>query len=225
MLFCGINNFCLLWSACRNLLTWLFLFPLENMAGVIRISLSILLVGGFGKAQIPEPCANATSFLRRECCPTPTNVGSNPGPCGMNLTPPRGECVGIPNGVVDESDPRQNWPLFYFTRVCNCTSNYGGYDCGECAFGYRGTDCSQNYTLQRRSISELSDQEWNTYINQLQMAKSSSTSRYRVITSQPDYNNLAVLQTQPIGVYNLFVWFHHYVAKDNDGMCISRILH
>jgi len=200
------------------------LSPLDDMAGLMRIAVGILFVVGIGKAQIPEPCANAPSFSRKECCPTPTNVGSNPGPCGMNLTPPRGKCVEIPNGVVNESDPRQNWPLFYFTQVCNCTSNYGGYDCGECAFGYRGPNCNQKHTHQRRSISELSDQEWNTYINQLRRAKSSSTSRYRVITSPPDYNNLAALQTQPIGVYNLFVWFHHYVAKDNDGMCISIIV-
>ena len=195
----------------------MILFPLGTMAGLMQIALGILLVAGKGTAQIPEPCANADSFASKECCPIPPNAGA--GPCGMNLSPPRGHCVDISNSMpINGSDPRVNWPRFYFTRVCNCTSNYGGYDCGECAFGYRGDNCDQTYTRRRRSTSELTDQEWNTYITQLRMAKSSSTSRYEVITSQPNYTNLTGLQTQPIGVYNLFVWFHHYIAKDNDGM-------
>ena len=64
----------------------------------------------------------------------------------------------------------------------------------------------------------IADEEWRTYISQLRMAKSSTTSRYRVIISPPDYNNLAELQTVPIGVYHSFIWFHHYVAKDTPGM-------
>ena len=109
---------------------------------------------------------------------------------------------------------------FTFTRICNCSSKYGGYDCGECAFGYRGPNCDQKYIRQRRSTSDLSNQEWSTYIDQLRMAKQSKTSRYRVITSPPDYDNPAAIQTVPIGVYDLFAWFHHYVAKDNDGTTI-----
>ena len=199
------------------------LFPLETMAGLMPMAFGILLVAEIGKAQIPEPCANANSFTSRECCPTPENVGSasNAGPCGSSLTPSRGACVDIPNpydDTVNENDTRQNWPHFYFTRICNCSSNYGGYDCGECAFGYRGPNCDQKYIRQRRSTSELTDEEWRTYISQLRMAKSSTTSRYRVITSPPDYNNLAELQTVPIGVYHSFIWFHHYVAKDTPGM-------
>ena len=124
----------------------------------------------------------------------------------------------IPMITVNENDTRQNWPHFYFTRICNCSSNYGGYDCGECAFGYRGPNCDQKYIRQRRSTSELTDEEWRTYISQLRMAKSSTTYRYRVIISPPDCNNLAELQTVPIGVYHSFIWFHHYVAKDTPCM-------
>ena len=185
------------------------------MAGLMQIALSILLVAGIGKAQIPVPCADAVSLARNECCPIPPNAGQGAGQCGMNLSTPRGHCVDISNDIpIDRSDPRVNWPRFYFTRVCECTSNYSGYDCGECAFGYRGDNCDQTYTRRRRPTSEL---EWTTYIGQLRMAKN-KTSRYRVITSPPDYDNLAALQTQPISVYNLFVWFHHYIAKDNHGM-------
>ena len=185
----------------------------------LTIAFGVLLVAGIGKAQIPTPCANAANFTSRECCPTPTNVSANAGPCGSNLS--RGECVNVPNpygDMVNRSDARQNWPRFYFTRICNCSSKYGGYDCGECAFGYRGPNCDQKYIRQRRSTSDLSNQEWNIYIGQLRMAKQSTTSRYRVITSPPDYDNPAAIETVPIGVYDLFAWFHHYVAKDNDGM-------
>ena len=189
------------------------------MVGLMPIAFGILLIAGVGQAQIPTPCANAANFASRECCPTPTNVGANAGACGSTLN--RGACVNVPNpygDMVNRSDARQNWPRFYFTRICNCSSKYGGYDCGECAFGYRGPNCDQKYIRQRRSTSDLSNQEWSTYINQLQMAKQSNTSRYRVITSPPDYNNPAAIQTVDIGIYDLFVWIHHYVAKDNDGM-------
>ena len=196
-----------------------FFFFLETMAWLPLIALGILLIAGLGEAQIPTPCANAANFASRECCPTPTNVGPNAGACGSNLN--RGACVNVRNPYgdrVNSSDARQNWPHFFFTRICNCSSKYGGYDCGECAFGYRGPNCDQKYIRQRRSTSQLTPEEWTTYISQLRMAKSSTDSRYKVITSPPDYNNPAAIQTVDIGVYDLFVWFHYYVAKDNDGM-------
>lgn len=188
----------------------------------MQIAIGILLVAEMGKAQIPKLCANTENFRSGKCCPEPS---SNAGPCGSNLVPPRGTCSLIRNPYMDnvsesESDPRKNWPFFYFNQTCNCNSNYGGYDCGECAFGYRGPNCDLDIR-RRRSTSELTDQEWTTYINQLQRAKSSTESRYKVITSPPIRRNLAAIQTVDIGVYNLFVWFHHYATKDNDGMHIT----
>ena len=136
------------------------------MVRLLPIAIGILFVAVLGKAQIPTPCANAANFTNRVCCPTP-DIGLDAGPCGSNLN--RGECVSI--GMESTGDPRDNWPRFYFTRVCMCntssSSKYGGYDCGECAFGYRGPNCDQKYIRQRRSTSDLSDQEWSTYIDQL----------------------------------------------------------
>ena len=180
------------------------------------LALGILLVAGLGKAQIPTPCANAANFTNGECCPTP-NIGSDAGPCGSNLN--RGECVSI--GMESTGDPRDNWPRFYFIRVCMCntssSSKYGGYDCGENAFGYRGPNCDQKYIRQRRSTSDLSNQEWSTYIDRLRMAKFDFISRYSVITAPPPAN-LEELQTVPLTVYDLFVWLHHHAARDNDCM-------
>lgn len=192
------------------------------MAGLIQIALGVLLVAVIGKAQIPKPCANEDIISSKECCPIPLALGSNAGSCGKNLSPPRGACVDIQQrhyrDSVNNSDPRQNWPFFYFNRTCNCTSNYGGYDCGECAFGYRGSNCNQTSPLRsRRSINSLSPAEWRKYISQLQMAKSDTDSRYRVIVSQPG----EPLRIESVGVYNLFAWIHHYVAKDNE--CMSTI--
>lgn len=199
-----------------------FFFLLENMAGFLPIALGILLIAGVGKAQIPEPCANAAKFTNRECCPTP-NIGSDAGPCGSNLN--RGECVD--NTMGSTNDPRENWPSFYFNQTCRCSttgrSKYGGYDCGECAFGYRGPNCDQKYIRPRRSASSLSDLEWSTYIDQLRMAKFNFTSRYRVITAPPPAN-LEELETVPLTVYDLFIWLHHYAAKDNDCMYIKELV-
>ena len=156
--------------------------------------------------QIPKPCANDGN-LARECCPTlflPDQTSA--GPCGEDLD--RGKCdiLNLPF-VENEDDERKNWPIQLFERVCNCSGNYDGYDCGECKFGYTGEDCNTPKPRQmRQSLDTLTSESWSTYLEGLRMAKTTK-SRYWVLTQDSTLVNPTI--------YDLFIWIHHFSAKDN----------
>lgn len=197
--------------------------PDQLMVGIMNpaavfLTVSALLLPLSTHSQIPASCADRNSISTKTCCPVPQITGvSDPGPCGKNLG--RGECrlIDEAEDLSDSTtDVRRNWPHF-FTRVCNCSDHYGGYDCGECEFGYRGDDCSERYSRERRSVTALDDAEWRVYIQQLKMAKT-KPSRYVVILNET--KPASELQYATLSVYDFFVWIHHYVAKngrDNGG--------
>ena len=172
---------------------------------------AVTLILQRASAQIPADCADAQSLDTQTCCPN--NCGEADG---------RGVCadVDLPgNYSISSPDARANWP-HYFTRACRCTGNYWGYDCTRCKYGYYGEDCSQQQTLPRRSIQELTNEEWRDYIQILKWTRN-HTSEYVVILNEAQPGNTDI-QTQPIHLYDLFVWLHHYAAKDNentDGKC------
>ena len=79
-----------------------------------------------------------------------------------------------------------------------------------------GEDCSQSMVLPRRPISDLTDSEWAEYISILKMAKDND-SGYFVFLEEPNGADadLTRLPKTLIKLYDLFVWQHHYVTKDN----------
>ena len=168
-------------------------------------------------AIIPVPCATMDSLTRRECCPTPTNLAGNPGPCGADLR--RGSCeqITLPYNRT-ETDVRVNWPIQYFTRACKCNERFGGYDCGECSYAYNDgtTDCEKKTIYSRKSVGEMSRKNWRCYSKALRAIKDNSS---RYMASVADYTDdpQKVLKSlvRPT-TYNLFVWLHHLVAKDNE---------
>ena len=181
-------------------------------------------------SQIPIPCAGTAEMTARKCCPIPE--GTDPGPCGVNNG--RGSCtVAIPDdeNLSFTNDARDNWPYQYFDQTCVCEGKYGGYDCGECDFGYTGDDCSRSVTLERKSTSTLTSTEWTKYLAILKMLKTNQ-SRY-VVVPVTHTQNIAELIGSMVNVthYDLFVWMHHFVAKDNErtkGTCMhvyKRCLH
>ena len=169
-------------------------------------------------AQIPTVCSDAKSLESTICCPTTAD-----GMCGENAN--RGQCVSLtlPPGYSKETtDVRANWP-HYFTQACQCNGNFGGYDCSRCKYGYYGDDCSQFRVLPRRSIHEYTDEEWDEFNEMLRLAKI-YTSDYTVILEEqkPGTSNLSMTS---ISVYDLYVWLHHYAAKDSrdSGKCTCII--
>ena len=113
-------------------------------------------------------------------------------------------------------DVRSNWP-HYFTMVCKCYNNSGGYDCGDCEFGWKGDDCLVNETRRRLPIEDIPDTEWIAYKNTLFEAKRTISTRYVVLADDavPGDANAVINSTRNITIYDLFVWYHHYVAKEN----------
>ena len=176
---------------------------------IIKISIQI------STAQFPTDCMDSVNLKARKCCPE--FDGSE---CGRDDG--RGECRSIT--LPDRSNGvRDGWP-YYFDHVCVCAHNYSGYDCGRCKYGHYGENCNSSKVLNRRSISEYSPQEWEEYVMILNRTKKHQ-SDYSVFLKEPatPSSDPSQLQTSTITLYNLFVWQHHYPAKDSDGKYIVYI--
>lgn len=158
-------------------------------------------------AQIPTACADADSLENLRCCPSTDN-----GVCGG---PSQGSCVmlDVPEGYSSEtSDVRVNWP-HYYTQGCRCTDNYQGYDCSRCKFGFFGDDCSQSQVLPRRPLRDFTEDDWTEYIDILRKTRDYD-SGYVVVLEESVPGN-ASLVTSAVSLYGLYIWRHHYSAKDS----------
>ena len=163
--------------------------------------------------QFPTACMDDTSLQNRRCCPD--NCGGNRGTC-TNIN------IERPTGQYNNLTVRNNWP-HYFTDVCSCIGNYAGFDCSRCKYGYHGSNCNEKIVLPRRSISELTPQEWDEYINTLIMSKSHQ-SGYFVFLEEPtgpNHDLRTLNKTVANSLYDLFIWQHHYAAKDNNDNALA----
>ena len=172
-------------------------------------------------AQIPYPCAYNYTMGSKYCCPVPDLNASSIGACGIELG--RGQCVPVSQMcntdyndsnlslneecMIDSGDERLNWPQKVFTHTCRCNGNYGDYDCGKCQYGYtEESGCTERVTVPRRSITSFSGEEWEVYLELLNKSKHEN-SRCVVLGANQQVSNITT--------YNLFVWLHHYAAKDH----------
>lgn len=183
------------------------------MDGLIFVFLSCALVQ-HASSIIPRPCATVENLRSKECCPDDTD------PCGKSKS--RGECVNVTEPTNNEGDDlRYHWPTRLFNKLCECKDNYSGYDCSECKFGYEmnaAGQCELQPVRVRKSLKML---DWKTYISLLNETKY-TPSRYYVVT---ETFNTAIKQSNDRALmdsifnptlYNLFIWIHHYSAKDNE---------
>ena len=183
-----------------------------NSQNIINLILVVQIGLQISHAQFPSVCVTTENLItNKECCPNLSGRGK----CGVEDG--RGECGEISSESIHKSTTvRDGWP-YYFTRVCMCTGNYAGYDCGRCKYGYHGEDCSNFDKKERKSISEYNVNDWKKYVDILKKSKTYN-SDYMVFLKEPEqetYNNITQLQPTPINLYDLFVWQHHYAAKDN----------
>ena len=170
------------------------------------------------RAIVPIQCANLESLQSRSCCPTPAGL-PGAGPCGAGLG--RGSCrpVAVPDSQFDphQTDVRVRWPIQYFNSTCACSERFGGVDCGECSYAYNdGTrDCEKKTILPRKSVGDLTDQEWKDYVAALKIIKF-NPARYVVSTKNFTTDLELVLESmvRPT-TYDLFIWIHYQAAKDN----------
>lgn len=174
------------------------------LAGASAVAAILLLQST--SAQIPTVCSDADSLENTICCPTTTD-----GVCGENAN--RGQCVSLATSPRnDTADVRANWP-HYFTQICQCTGNYGGYDCSRCKFGYYGENCSQFQVLPRRPLRNYTDEEWSELNRILRLTKTYESDYVIILEEQVAGTSNQTMVN--VSLYNLYVWIHHYGAKDS----------
>ncbi|KAJ0063482.1 hypothetical protein NL108_002728 [Boleophthalmus pectinirostris] len=169
--------------------------------------------------QFPRPCATSEGLRTKECCPVWEGDGSA---CGALSG--RGFCTEVE--VSDEPhgpqyphsgiDDRERWPTAFFNRTCRCAGNYGGFNCGECRFGYWGANCAEYRESVRRNILTLSTVEQQKFISYLNLAKNTVSRDYVISTgtrAQMGANGENPMFSD-INTYDLFVWMHYYVSRD-----------
>ncbi|KAM9452662.1 tyrosinase [Salvelinus alpinus] len=169
--------------------------------------------------QFPRPCANTEALRTKQCCPVWEGDGSA---CGA--TSGRGFCQDVtvseePHGPQYPHtgiDDRERWPLAFYNRTCQCASNYGGFDCGECRFGYFGPGCAEQRESVRRNFLSLSVAEQQRFISYLNLAKNTVTADYVIVTGTRAEmgTNGENPMFSDVSVYDLFVWMHYYVSRD-----------
>ena len=161
-------------------------------------------------AQLPAVCTNAENFYEHICCPEPF---SGAGPCGSLLKPPRGTCVQINTTEQDTTDVRGNWP-HYYNNVCECRPHFGNFDCGECAYGFKGATCDKRVVRKRRLLNQLTKDEIRDFVRALYMAKT-FPSRYVVITRETRPGTIPPMKVGSL--HDVFVWVHYYISKETYG--------
>ena len=174
---------------------------------LILLAIVLLAIPASLLAQIPTVCANSQSLESLVCCPTSAN-----GVCGEDAG--RGSCENIilDQYSKDATNVRVNWP-HYYTRICRCNRNFAGYDCSRCKFGYYGSQCSEKRIFPRKPVRELTDEEWDDFINILRLTRSRD-SGYRVVLQETRPGNANLMMTN-VSLYEYFTWLHHYASKDS----------
>ena len=115
------------------------------------------------------------------------------------------------------ADVRYLWPTVVFENVCVCNGSYWGASCGDCSFGWTGSDCNTKKTpVVRRSFSSLSDEEKQTFVDATRALKN-DVGVWSVVVEEPPNYTSGTVTLQNVSTYDFFVHLHSTVARD--GAC------
>ncbi|XP_067835044.1 tyrosinase-like [Heptranchias perlo] len=171
--------------------------------------LPLAFVSGAG-AQFPRACTQPGALKAKICCPIWEQDGSA---CGGKSS--RGSCEA-PNDIWSPEPSRRDfrtaWPSSFFSRICVCTGNFAGFDCGECKEGYRGADCQRWVVTVRLGVHEMDQAARSRFIDQLLLAKNTVSERYMVLTS-PRTSDVNSYSFHNATVYDVCTWVHYIAAK------------
>ena len=170
-------------------------------------AIAFAVVASLAQAQIPTVCTDAESLTSLTCCPVTAD-----GICGEDAG--RGACVPLvfENYDNETSNVRKNWP-HYFTQVCKCNDNFGGYDCSRCQFGYYGQNCGNFEVIPRPALRDFTNEDWVEFLSLLKMTRDYD-SGYSAVLEESVPGNATIITT-PLTAYEYYVWVHHYTAKDS----------
>uniref|UniRef100_A0A4W4FKH2 Tyrosinase n=1 Tax=Electrophorus electricus TaxID=8005 RepID=A0A4W4FKH2_ELEEL len=167
--------------------------------------------------QFPRQCITREVLGSKECCPVWEGDGSA---CGARSG--RGVCGDVvvsdqPDGLqypFKGIDDRERWPTVFFNRTCRCLQNFMGHNCGDCSFGYFGTNCAERRESIRKNIFHLSATERQKFISYLNLAKNTMSQDYVMATgTYSEMNNGTMPMFLNVSIYDLFVWMHFYVSR------------
>lgn len=185
---------------------------------VLLAASTLLLVLHASYGQFPRACSTVQVLLSKECCPVWSGDNSS---CGE--VSGRGLCqdVVLSNSSVGAQfpfsgiDDRENWPIVFYNRTCQCQGNFMGYNCGECRFGYTGPNCTVGRNMIRKEIFRMTTAEKDKFIAYLNLAKRTISPDYVISTgTYEQMNNGSNPMFADINVYDLFVWLHYYASRD-----------
>ncbi len=178
-------------------------------------------------AQFPAVCNTQVNLMSKMCCPNNCNSDSRRGRC-VNV---KSEAEGQSNRAEQEIvavlrnasttkgtiDSRYLWPTMVFENVCNCSENFYGVDCSECAFGWNGKNCETKTLVVRKSFNSLSNCEKDNVTNGMLMLKSEMGYWSVVIEEPPTVSGRVTLQD--VSTYDFLVYIHNYVSRDASKSC------
>ncbi|XP_038675002.1 tyrosinase [Scyliorhinus canicula] len=168
--------------------------------------------------QFPRVCTSAETLIRKECCPAWNGDGSS---CGELSG--RGSCQDVfisdaPHGPQFPFlgvDDRENWPIVFYNRTCQCNKSFMGFNCGDCRFGFFGINCTEQRLSIRKNVFDLTTTEKNQFLAYLNLAKYTISQDYQIATgTYAQMNNGSNPMFKDVSIYDLFVWMHYYTSRD-----------
>ncbi|XP_070564639.1 tyrosinase-like [Ptychodera flava] len=166
-------------------------------------------------ALLPKTCISSDILSSKECCPLASGTAEQ---CGG---PGRGRCEDLQVQVTDVTDgfdgdkERFQWPTTFFNRTCHCFGNFEGVDCSMCKFGWTGPNCDVKRQRVRRNILQMGKDDVEKFKRYLLMAKDTVSDYMIPTTLYQDMDDGRNPQFNEINVYDQFVWYHYYVARQN----------
>ena len=149
-----------------------------TMMQVLSLTALLLVFPLITSAQFRAVCNTPENLQNKTCCPNDCGSSSGRGNCTDITTPVAEQWIQANSDVVSimldapnqpqkrTADSRYQWPTVVFERVCKCSGNYGGVDCGDCDFGWTGGDCATRKTpVFRKSFDRLSEEEKQTFVD------------------------------------------------------------
>ncbi len=196
---------------------------------LLTLSAVFLLSPGTTSGQFPAICNTPGNLQSKTCCPNNCG-GAGRGTCeNITATAARQWQSADPtvtNILLDApnnpqkgtADSRYLWPTIVFENVCNCHGNFGGVDCSECDFGWIGKECTTRKTVTRRSFRSLSEDEKNMFVQATADLKN-EMGVWSVIVEEPLNYSSGTVTLQNVSTYDVFVYFHNFVARDDSRQC------